>query len=78
MKREVSCFPPEHAADTPAGTLLWLKLGGRLDGLHDYAFSLNFWHYHPEQPVGNTVREDGVKRGFKRLYFNPTASTVET
>lgn len=41
-------------------------------------FSLNFWHYHPEQPVGNTVREDGVKWGFKKLYFNPAASTVET
>lgn len=34
MKREVSRFPPEHTA----GTLLWLKLSGRLDGLHGYAF----------------------------------------
>lgn len=32
-------------------------------------FSLNFWHYHPEQPVGNTVREDGVKWGFKKTLF---------
>lgn len=38
MKREVSCFPPERTADTLAGTLLWLKLSGRLDGLHGYAF----------------------------------------
>lgn len=66
MKREVSCFPPEHTADTLAGTLLWLKLSGRSDGLHGCAFFSQ--HYHSEQPVGNTVREDGVKWGFKRLF----------